>query len=864
MQQPWETVKKPEDVTRLMSGFSYDNFTKEEDYIVKTPEVLYKERKGVCYDFVEFERECFKVLVKKGVVTSFQTHFIYQSLPIDTLPTHTILMFKENEKWWWFEHAWKPFKGIRGPYKTVKEGLENDVFKWLRNENWKDCISVRYSAFNYSGMNLDEFANHIVKTHPSTEGWFNKDSPPDPTVVDQYLATVSPKVRENVKVVSPEDLGTDTLFHVTYDPKIRSFNPRVSQKTMSSEDRSLPRVSTSPYIGGALAGYAVVEWEFNSERSRKDFRGGWYIYAIPFEYALKPNKEVQPDVEGTDEIWLVPYNDAQWKIIPKRIGAFFIEELRVRWEGRRRIVTALFCLENDSDTPIALSRDVIVKRGYWSFASEGFNNDFHTQRKYYPPVIQDLKLLTASEYALKKKLSASMLSYFNSNEVLPMSTEFVDTDFNLDDFSESPAFEDYTRFLELQERVKTSGQVSREDLVPFQQYLPESVSLEDFSVLPSDQNLDVVVSMESVGVIAAIIAAIIAAVVGLISMFSGGSGGGGGNSLVVGSVDYENYYADFKKKQLEWERKDLEKAEKDLLIAKLKNKIFDDNFSKLDYYCCFNAEPLDSIIKEYESVNNNVYSIKTEFSKILDILEKLEHGKSFKDVDSDISLLHAGGSADTYYLADIYSAINSLMHQTTKGYSESSEIKSAVEIIKSTKGHGDDGNALITLQEKIEAFKTLTNHFSNTLNAWHNELKNIPPEGNLYRVDYFINGSAFSKGLVNLIQKRNYKVLNRRKNNEITKFLTEYKKLVVSANLEERITKLNVTDTEHYKFQAQRFFILKLRTLDYKLKIYRLLNIFFYKTNARQYTFLKRCRSIEKQLKQITTESYQAPLSAKW
>jgi hypothetical protein len=357
------------------------------------------------------------------------------------------------------------------------------------------------------------------RQEPSLEGFFDRSAPADPTVVDQYLTTVNPNVKKNVTVVSPEDLGTDTLFHITGDPKIRSFNPRVSQKTMHTEDRSLPRVSTSPYIGGALAGYAIVEFEFNLERSRKDFRGGWYIYAIPFEYALKPNKEVQPDVEGTDEIWLVPYNEKQWKIIPKRIGEFFIDELRVRWEGKRRIIKAIFCLNNDSNQPIALSRDATVGQGYWTFSTEGFNNDFHTTRKYLPPVITDLRAITASEYALKKKLSASLLSYI-TEESKPM---FIEDD-NVetlplfeDETETSMAFENFDKALIIKERLENGETISKNDFIGLEHYLPESISLESFI----NEDGELKVSNEGIGLIAAIAAIIVAIIASIIAFITG-------------------------------------------------------------------------------------------------------------------------------------------------------------------------------------------------------------------------------------------------------------------------------------------------------------------------------------------------------
>jgi len=229
--------------------------------------------------------------------------------------------------------------------------------------------------------------------------------------IKQYLTVCSPTVRDNVKIVSFNDPGYQQLFHISDDSTIKSFNPRISQKTMKHEDRTLPRVSTSPFINGCMAGYGVIEDDYNTNRDKKGFRGGWYIYSVPYDFGLKPNKTLQPDVEGTDEVWLIPYNDKQWKIVPIRIGSLFIHQLVIYWEGKKRVVKAEFYLYNDSDTPIALSKDSIVERGYYSFKVERFNDDFHDQRKYHPPATEDLKSITSAEYYTQKKLNADMLSY---------------------------------------------------------------------------------------------------------------------------------------------------------------------------------------------------------------------------------------------------------------------------------------------------------------------------------------------------------------------------------------------------------------------------------------------------------------------
>lgn len=36
--------------------------------------------------------------------------------------SHMTVFFKDDGKWFRFEHAWTPYKGVHGPYKTIKSG----------------------------------------------------------------------------------------------------------------------------------------------------------------------------------------------------------------------------------------------------------------------------------------------------------------------------------------------------------------------------------------------------------------------------------------------------------------------------------------------------------------------------------------------------------------------------------------------------------------------------------------------------------------------------------------------------------------------------------------------------------------------
>ncbi len=146
-------ISDPDELLKLLSNFKYDNFTSVEKYIVKTPKELLKDKSGICYDFVELEREYFTKWNYQ-----FKTFFVYNKFPITDNPTHTFLVFKENNKYYWFEASWQSYKAIHGPFNSYK-----DAAKYVKKQmKWNKMYVIDYDKPNIKRTSIIKFATYIT------------------------------------------------------------------------------------------------------------------------------------------------------------------------------------------------------------------------------------------------------------------------------------------------------------------------------------------------------------------------------------------------------------------------------------------------------------------------------------------------------------------------------------------------------------------------------------------------------------------------------------------------------------------------------------------------------------------------------
>ena len=126
-------------------------------YRLQSPQETLKNKIGVCWDQVELERYLFE-----GKKIKFKTFFIVH-YDNDKCPTHTFLIYNDNNKFYWFEHSWKKHRGIY-VYDSELEALKDIKDKFIKDElinkyNYRNLCIYEYSKPNY-GINVLDFYKH--------------------------------------------------------------------------------------------------------------------------------------------------------------------------------------------------------------------------------------------------------------------------------------------------------------------------------------------------------------------------------------------------------------------------------------------------------------------------------------------------------------------------------------------------------------------------------------------------------------------------------------------------------------------------------------------------------------------------------
>lgn len=235
--------------------------------------------------------------------------------------------------------------------------------------------------------------------------------------LQEHLSGLRPDWERNVSIMEPVPGEIPILYHISKNTDIPVFIPQVSSRTANKEDKSIPRVCTAYTLWGCIKGYAAVVFEFG-QRDDKSFKGGYQIYGLPYELCVRPSKKLLPDVDHTEERWLVGYDKEHLEIKPHKLGKFFVRTIATTRMGESRILDVTLFMEVLPEYgDLRVHSKLSIPPGYWKLEVLGLRSEWHWPEDSESVVVTKI---SQSDYLAYKKSVASTLSF----ESVPVSARW--------------------------------------------------------------------------------------------------------------------------------------------------------------------------------------------------------------------------------------------------------------------------------------------------------------------------------------------------------------------------------------------------------------------------------------------------------
>lgn len=282
----------------------------------------------------------------------------------------------------------------KGCYEIIQDNKGKFEIKTLSSQEWK---KLRPSAVTIES---------------------NRD---DDILLNQFILKQTPLVVENVEPVYTPGIG----YHITPDKNIPYFEPRPLKRIMPGEDVSVSRVCLGNHLVDAFRGYGVLLEDYLRNGpcfdDDKKWKGGYYIYEVPYQASLIPGVRLNPMAAHADERWLVNYQPGTNKYSGTIIGRFFIVsairgEINIPQRNRtdeeakkfyHPLTELTLYLEVYPNENIDLTYKDVLTPGYYQIVLDkiGYLDGYYGIENIY------YEKITSDQWGRMKQSKASLLSY---------------------------------------------------------------------------------------------------------------------------------------------------------------------------------------------------------------------------------------------------------------------------------------------------------------------------------------------------------------------------------------------------------------------------------------------------------------------
>ena len=230
--------------------------------------------------------------------------------------------------------------------------------------------------------------------------------------LDDYerMVRLFPPTTANKLTVVPAGVIGDQLFHISISDKIKKFVPVISHRTGNKENRSVPRVSTAPTLLGCFIGYVASRSDFiwGAPDSGKAYRQGWYVYRIPFEFALRPTSHLLYDQENSDEHWLVTASEDTREYKTEIVAKCFYSKLTLEGRSEKRPFPVCTLYVDVMNGELPFGQTTVLTQGQWKIEGPDPSNHLESWTHDNEYTITNVN---RGEWVKAKKIAADLLSY---------------------------------------------------------------------------------------------------------------------------------------------------------------------------------------------------------------------------------------------------------------------------------------------------------------------------------------------------------------------------------------------------------------------------------------------------------------------
>lgn len=238
--------------------------------------------------------------------------------------------------------------------------------------------------------------------------------------IERIITLSSSVVRKNTKILSAEDIGQPSMFHIA-KTRMRNLVPNISRRGAPSEDNTLPRIHVSTSLQGCLIGYGAVihdaaDLDVKNTVDDITYLGGYYVYTIPYNYAIKPNKTLVYDAELSKEHWLVTYNKDTIAYKPSCVDKLIVNNCVFSSEtNKKSSVVVSMAIEVTSLEGLRLLENRILTKGCYRF---NYIKESYYEQDGYRHVysVSEPTSISKAEFMEMKNIRAAMLSMNKPNK----------------------------------------------------------------------------------------------------------------------------------------------------------------------------------------------------------------------------------------------------------------------------------------------------------------------------------------------------------------------------------------------------------------------------------------------------------------